>query len=76
MEVAYVTIGNAAFYLSLYVTGVHFRDELQHLVLWVSKKLSVDQSELDSWCQIVRQTIYMRKTDNLSYFINFFIDML
>ena len=30
-EVAYVTIGNPAFYLFLYLTGIHFRDELQHV---------------------------------------------
>ena len=26
-----VTIGNPAFYLVLYLTGVHFRGELQHV---------------------------------------------
>ena len=30
-EGVYVTIGNAAFCLFLYLTGVHFRDELQHV---------------------------------------------
>ena len=30
-EVIYVTIGNPAFCLSLYLTGVHFRGELQHV---------------------------------------------
>ena len=30
-EVVYVTIGNPAFYLLLYLTGIHFRDELQHV---------------------------------------------
>ena len=29
-EVAYVTIGNSSFCLFLYLTGVHFRGELQH----------------------------------------------
>ena len=29
-EGVYVTIGNPAFYLFLYLTGVHFRGELQH----------------------------------------------
>ena len=29
-EVAHVTIGNSAFCLALYLTGVHFRGELQH----------------------------------------------
>ena len=30
-EVAHVTIGNQAFCLALYLTGVHCRGELQHL---------------------------------------------
>ena len=30
-EVGYVTIGNPAFCLALYVTGVHFRSKLQHV---------------------------------------------
>ena len=30
-EVVYVTIGNPAFCLFLYLSGVHFRGELQHL---------------------------------------------
>ena len=30
-EVAYVTIGNPAFCLTLYLTGIHFRGELQHV---------------------------------------------
>ena len=47
-EVVYVTIGNPAFYLALYLTGVHFRSKLQHvLVTWVSKKSNVEQSELE-----------------------------
>ena len=29
--VAYVTIGNPPFCLALYLTAVHFRDELQHV---------------------------------------------
>ena len=31
LEVVYVTIGNLAFCLALYLTGVHFRGELQHV---------------------------------------------
>ena len=47
-EIVYVTIGNPTFYLALYLTGVHFRGRLQHvLVTWVSKKSSVDQSKLE-----------------------------
>ena len=44
-EVVYVTIGNPAICLALYLTGVHFRDELQYVT--VSKKSSVDQSEVE-----------------------------
>ena len=31
LEVVYVTIGNLAFCLALYLTGIHFRGELQHV---------------------------------------------
>ena len=30
-EVVYVTVGNLAFCLALYLTGVHFRGKLQHV---------------------------------------------
>ena len=30
LEVTYVTSGNSAFRLALYLTGAHFRGELQH----------------------------------------------
>ena len=30
-EVAYVTIGNPALFLALYLTGVHFRGKLQYI---------------------------------------------
>ena len=47
-EVVYVMIGNPAFYLTLYLTGIHSRGKLQHVLeTWVSKKSSVDQSELE-----------------------------
>ena len=39
-DVVYVTIGCPAFCLALYLTGVHFRDELQH-------ELSDNQSEFE-----------------------------
>ena len=42
----YMTIGNPAFCLALYLTDIHFRGKLQHLGRWVGKKSSVDQSEL------------------------------
>ena len=46
-KVGYVTIGNPGFYLALYLTGLHFRGELQHVSDVISKKSSVNQSELD-----------------------------
>ena len=46
-EVAYVTIGNPAFCLALYLTGVHFRGKLQHFGDVREQKSSVDQSELE-----------------------------
>ena len=47
MEGVCVTIENPAFCLFLYLTGVHFRGELQHIGDVISKKSSVDQSELE-----------------------------
>ena len=47
MEVVYVTIWNPALCLFLYLTGVHFRGELQRVGDVVSKKSSVDQSEFE-----------------------------
>ena len=56
LEGVYVTIGHPAFCLFLYLTGVHFRGELQHGGDVVSKKSSVDQSEREkqvvSYCQM------------------------
>ena len=43
----YVTTGNPAFCLFLYLTGVHFRGELQHGGDVSQQKSSVDQSELE-----------------------------
>ena len=50
LEVAYVTIGNPAFCLALYLTGVHFRGELQHVgdVSEQKIKSNVEQSELEN----------------------------
>ena len=42
----YVTIVHPAFCLYLYLTGVHFRGELQHGGEINQQKISVDQSEL------------------------------
>ena len=38
-EFVYVTIGNPAFCLALYLTGVHFRRELQHAGDVIEQKL-------------------------------------
>ena len=38
-EVVYVIIGNAAFCLALYLTGVHFRGELQHVGIVSEQKI-------------------------------------
>ena len=46
LEVVYVTIGNPVFCFAL-LTGVHFEACYSTLVTWVSKKSSVDQSELE-----------------------------
>ena len=42
LEAVYVTIGNLAFCLALYLTGVHFRGELQHVAHVDGQKSSVD----------------------------------
>ena len=41
-EVMNVTIGNSAFCLALYLTGVHFGGELQHVGHVGERKSSVD----------------------------------
>ena len=46
-EGVYVTIIYPAFWLFLYLTGVHFRGELQHGGDVSQQKSSVDQSELE-----------------------------
>ena len=47
LEGIYVTIVHPAFCLFLYLTGVHFRGELQHGGDVSQQKISVDQSELE-----------------------------
>ena len=47
MEVVYVTIGNAACYLSLYLTSIQFQGELQTGGHVGGQKSNADQSELD-----------------------------
>ena len=38
-EVVYVTVGSPAFCLFLYLTGVHFRGKLQHVVDVIEQKI-------------------------------------
>ena len=47
IEVAYVTVSSPAFCLALYLTAVLFVASYSTLVTSVSKKSSVDQSELE-----------------------------
>ena len=46
-EGVYVTIVHSAFCLFLYLTGIHFRSELQDGGDVSQQKISVDQSELE-----------------------------
>ena len=56
LEGVYVTIVHPAFCPFLYLTGVHFRGELQHGGDVSQQKIIVDQSELEkqvvSHCQM------------------------
>ena len=54
-----MTIGNPAFCLALYLTGVHFRGKLHHLgqVGEQKNQVSTNQNSKSNWCQIVRGTI-------------------
>ena len=47
LEVVYITIRYPAFCLALYLTGVHFQGSYSTLVMSVSRKSIVDQSELE-----------------------------
>ena len=42
-----MTIGNPAFGVTLYLTGVHFRGELQYVGHVGEQKIKCDQSELE-----------------------------
>ena len=55
-DVVYVTIGNTAFCLALYLTGVHLRASYSTLVTLVSKNSSVDQSDMR--CPIGKGTLW------------------
>ena len=64
-EVVCVKIGNLAFCLVYYLTGVHFRGELQHIGdVSEQKKSSVDQLELEK--QVVsdcKDGLYIKRDD-------------
>ena len=47
LELVYVTVGNPASCLVLYLTGVHFRGELERVGDVSEQKPSIDLSELE-----------------------------
>ena len=55
-DVVYVKIGCPAFCLALYLTGVHFRDELRH-------ELSDNQSEFEIYLVPDCRTTYIISID-------------
>ena len=55
-----MTIGNSAFCRDLYLTGVHFRGELQYV-----GHVLIHQNSRNSWWQIERRTICLAKTQGL-----------
>ena len=57
----FVTFGNPAFCLDLYLTGLDFPGELSTLVASVRKISSVDQSELQKYLVSDCQRSYMFK---------------
>ena len=56
-EVVYVTIGNLAFCLFLYLTEVHFRGELQHVGDVIFYQVLTNQNSRNRWYEIVRRTM-------------------
>ena len=51
-----------AFCLFLYLTGIHFRGELQHggdVSQWAKSQVSTNQNSRNRWCLIVRHTIWI-----------------
>ena len=57
-EVVYVTVGSPAFCLFLYLTGVHFRGKLQHVV-------DVSEQKTKYWPIRTRETGGVRLSDGL-----------
>ena len=56
-------VGNPAFCLALYLTGIHFRGELQHVgdVSEQKNQVLANQNSRNRWCQILRRTICKEK---------------
>ena len=59
IEVVYVTIGSPAFFLALYLTGVHFQGALQHGGHVAEQKIN-------------RHINYTNYTNQLSFYISYF----
>ena len=62
-----MTIGNPAFGVTLYLTGVHFRGELQHVGHVGEQKIKCDQSELEKQLLSDCNGNYMDNIDNVTY---------
>ena len=66
----YGKIGNPAFCLALYLTGVHFQGKLKHVgdvSEWKIKCGPIRTRESDTRCQIARQTISYRLCQTREY---------
>ena len=58
VEVVYVTTGNPAFCLTLYLSGVHFlRVTASWWRQWAKNQIWTNQNSGNRWCQIARGTI-------------------
>ena len=58
-EVVYATIGNPAFCRAIYLTGVHFRGELQHVGHLGEQKIKCRPTELEKKLVSDCKTNYM-----------------
>ena len=63
-EAVYVTNGNPSFCLALGLIGAHFQGKIQHFGDVMSKKSSVDQSELRKEAVSDCKTNYMTRNIN------------
>ena len=58
VEIVYVTTGNSAFCLTLYLSGVHFlRVTASWWRQWAKNQIWTNQNSGNRWCQIARGTI-------------------